>query len=108
MSNHDPVTLSGMLLDESVTFTLADLCRTCAMSAETLIALVEEGVIEPQGREPLEWRFSATSLRRARIAIRLQRDLQVNLAGAALAVDLLEELQELRARLRALQALYQK
>ena len=34
--------------------------------------------------------------------IRLQHDLRVNLAGAALALDLLDEIDQLRARLRAL------
>jgi chaperone modulatory protein CbpM len=33
-------------------------------------------------------------------ALRLKRDLGVNIAGAALAIDLLEELEELRARLQ--------
>jgi chaperone modulatory protein CbpM len=43
-----------------------------------------------------EWRFSGAALRRARIALRLERDLGVNLPGVALALDLLEELQRLR------------
>jgi hypothetical protein len=37
-----------------------------------------------------------------RIALHLQRDLGVKLAGAALALDLLERIDELGARLRAL------
>jgi chaperone modulatory protein CbpM len=37
-------------------------------------------------------------VQRVQTAIRLQQDLGVNLAGAALALDLLEELQELRCR----------
>jgi chaperone modulatory protein CbpM len=44
-------------------------------------------------------------VRRVEIALRLQRDLQVNLAGAALALDLLEETQRLRARLQSLECL---
>jgi chaperone modulatory protein CbpM len=49
--------------------------------------------------EPHRWRFSGTHLRRATVALRLQRDLGVNLAGAALALELLDELDTLRARL---------
>jgi chaperone modulatory protein CbpM len=37
-----------------------------------------------------------------RCALRLERDLGVNLAGAALALDLLDELNRLRARQRRL------
>jgi len=39
-------------------------------------------------------------VRRVRCALRLESDLGVNLAGAALALDLLEELNRLRARQR--------
>jgi chaperone modulatory protein CbpM len=38
-----------------------------------------------------------------RSALRLQRDLGVNLAGIALALDLMEELDNLRAELKKMQ-----
>jgi chaperone modulatory protein CbpM len=40
------------------------------------------------------------SVRRVRCALELKRDLGVNWAGAALALELLDELNSLRARLR--------
>ncbi|WP_293469970.1 chaperone modulator CbpM [Polaromonas sp.] len=43
-------------------------------------------------------------MQRARVALRLQTDLDVNLAGAALALELLDELDELRARVQRLEA----
>ena len=64
--------------------------------------LVEEGVLTPEGEAPGQWRFTGLHLHRARVAARLQRDLGVNLAGAALALELLEEMEVLRARLRRL------
>jgi chaperone modulatory protein CbpM len=48
-----------------------------------------------------EWHFSGAALRRARVAVRLERDLELNLAGVALALDLLDELAQLRHELRA-------
>jgi chaperone modulatory protein CbpM len=95
--------LSGEILEEDVELNLAQLCRTCRLPAEQVIALVEEGIIEPQGREPAQWRFRGISVRRVHCALRLERDLGVNAAGAALALDLLEELEILRARLRRLE-----
>lgn len=95
--------LSGFILEEQTQLTLAELSRACAVHAECIIELVEEGVIEPVGREPHRWRFTGIHLRRASMALRLQRDLGVNLAGAALALQLLEEAEALRARLRALE-----
>lgn len=94
---------SGFILEEQTRLTLAELSRACVVHAECIIELVEEGVITPEGREPHRWRFTGTHLRHARVALRLQRDLGVNLAGAALALQLLEETETLRARLKALE-----
>ena len=91
---------SAIILEEQTELTLADVCRACAVRAEFIVELVDEGVLAPQGREPHRWRFSGIHLRRATVALRLQRDLGINLAGAALALQLLDEVEALRARLR--------
>ena len=95
--------LSGVIVDESEEFTLGDLCRASSRHAEWLMLMIDEGVIEPVSRQHKQWRFSGRQLRRARIASRLQRDLQVNLAGAALALQLMEEIDELRERVSVLE-----
>lgn len=92
------------ILEEQTQLTLADLCRACAVHAERIIELVDAGVLEPRGREPARWRFGGASLYRTRMALRLQRDLEINLAGAALALELLDEIESLRTRLRVLGA----
>ena len=94
------------ILEEQTQLTLADLCRACAVHAERIIELVDVGVLEPQGREPARWIFTGASLHRARKALRLQRDLDIDLAGAALALELLDEIESLRARLRAMGGRY--
>ena len=104
MSEIDPSIPPVELIDEHTTFTLADLCRSCAVEAELIEALVEQGILEPSGRRGRHWCFPASSLRRTRITLHLQRDLGVNLAGAALALDLLERVEVLDARLRALRS----
>lgn len=92
--------ISGELLEEEVEMNLAQLCRACGLSEAQIHELVDHGVIDPVGRKPDKWRFRGVSLRRLRLTQILQRDLGVNVAGAALALDLLEELEQLRARLR--------
>ena len=92
--------LTGEVLEEEVELSLGELCRVCQVPAEQVFAFVEEGVAEPLGRDPARWRFRGITVRRVRCAIHLQRDLGVNVAGAALAIDLLEELEAMRARLR--------
>lgn len=90
------------ILEEQTGLTLVELCRACAVHADFIVALVEEGVLAPQGRDPHRWRFTGAHLRRAGVALRLQRDLGLNLAGAALALELMDELEAARARLHAL------
>jgi len=96
--------LAGVVIDERTQLTLAEVCGACATEAETIVALVEEGVLEPSGGEQHLWRFTGLQLRRATVAVRLQRDLGVNLAGVALTLQLLDEIESLQARLRALGA----
>lgn len=90
--------LTGYVLDETVTLTLTELSGACCVREEQIVELVEEGIVEPDIRQD-EWSFPSTQLRRAGRAVRLQRDLEINAAGAALVLDLLEEIEELRARL---------
>ena len=59
--------------------------------------MIQEGLLTPAGSSAQEWRFGAQELKRIQITIRLQRDLHVNLPGAALALDLLDELERLRS-----------
>ena len=80
--------------------TLAELCRVFGLAQEEVHALVEHGIAEPRGHEVSHWRFTGVSVRRVRCAQRLRHDLDVNIAGAALALDLLEELDVLKQRLR--------
>lgn len=88
--------VSGMVLDDRVSFTLGELSRTCGVSAEVVIEMVEEGVVDPSGNDPSSWRFHGDAVPRVQTALRLSEDLRVNMAGAALALDLIDELSELR------------
>lgn len=91
------------LIDDERCFTIAELCRACAIDAELVERLVDEGIIEPVGKEGHHLQFSGNSLRRTRISVNLQRDLGVNLAGVALALELLERIEQLDSRLQRLQ-----
>ncbi|MEO7806421.1 MAG: chaperone modulator CbpM [Steroidobacteraceae bacterium] len=59
--------------------------------------LIDEGILVPSGAQPDDWEFHGNSLARARIAIRLMRDLELNLAGTAIVLDLLAEIELLRS-----------
>jgi chaperone modulatory protein CbpM len=100
MVERDVPSIEVVVVEEEVVFTLADLSRACGSDESELLALVREGVLEPAGGAPPDWRFSGRSLQRARTALRLARDLELSAAGTALVLDLLAEVDALHARLR--------
>ncbi len=95
--------ISGELLEEDVELSLGELCQVCRLSQDEVLELVEFGIAEPRGRQQASWRFRGVTIRRIHRARSMQSDLGVNMAGAALALELLEELERLRIRLARLQ-----
>jgi chaperone modulatory protein CbpM len=91
--------LSGAILEESAELTVKDLSRMCAVDERHIVEFVEEGVLNVVEINTTEWHFTGAALRRARLALRLERDLELNLAGVALALQLMEELEHLRREL---------
>lgn len=82
--------------------TLLEVSRICAVQTGFVIEMIEEGALAPLGGSaPESWRFASVQTRQVTVAARLQRDLGVNPAGAALALQLLDELETLRAQLTA-------
>ncbi len=92
--------LTGTLLDDRVYLSLTEISDACSTRTEWVVELVEEGILEPSGKERSHWQFSGNSLSRAHTARRLQHDLEINLAGVALVLNLLEEIEALRSRIR--------
>ena len=100
MSPSDDQAITGTIFDQSTILSIKDLSRMCQVDERHIVEFVEEGelnVVEVSS----EWHFTGDALRRARLAVRLERDLELNLAGVALALDLIEELQRLRSELEA-------
>jgi len=90
----DPV--SALVLDESVEFTLSELCSACSVAEQLVVEIVAEGIVEPIEAGPQHWRFSGIAMARIQRVVRLQQEFEVNLPGAALALELLEEIERLR------------
>ena len=100
MVQSHPSVINAVVVDETVHFDLDELSRACLVDSAWLIALVDEGVLQPEGRHPESWLFDGTSLARARTVLRLTRELGLDTAGAAVVMNLLEEIATLKARLR--------
>jgi chaperone modulatory protein CbpM len=97
MSNNESRVLIGDIAEEREALSLTRLCELCGAEGGLIEELVEEGVLEVASSTEL--RFAGTALRRARIAVRLRRDLGVNTAGVAIVIDLLERIETLEVRL---------
>ena len=92
--------LRGQLIEAETLITVDELCRHCTLHVEEVITYVQEGILDPQDEavkpeEADSWQFHISSVRRVRTAVHLLRDLGVNLAGAALALELLDRIEEL-------------
>jgi len=92
--------LECLIVEEQVEFTLIELSRATGASEAQLASWIDQGVIEPKYPGSTDApRFDGSSLRRGRTARHLAHDLEINAAGIALALDLLDQIEVLRAQL---------
>jgi len=92
--------LTGSVIGDEAVLALEELARACGAEAEWIVELVAVGVLAPQGRETPEWRFRAADLTCARRVARLQRDFGASMEAAAVMIDLLHQIDQLRAHLK--------
>ena len=85
---------------EGACLTLEQLCAAAALERNWLIRHVEEGLIPASGSVIAEWRFTAVHVVRARRMHDIERTYEAAPELAALVADMLEEMDELRDRLR--------
>ncbi|HEX3915383.1 MAG TPA: chaperone modulator CbpM [Steroidobacteraceae bacterium] len=100
MSPAEDEPLSGSIFDESAMLSIRELSRMCAVEERHIVEFVQEGVLSAVEVHS-EWHFTGDALRRARLAVRLERNFELNLAGVALAVELIDQLEQLRRALKA-------
>jgi len=97
--------LSGDIVEDDQNVSLSTLCHYCSLPAEQVILMIDHGIIEPIESQVTStyWQFSGDCVIRVQTASRLQHDLGINLAGTALALELLDEINTLREQVTALQ-----
>jgi chaperone modulatory protein CbpM len=71
----------------------------CGTDADFVRRLVDEGLLQPAAEHPA-WRFGGEELARVRRIRRLQRDFEANLQSVAVMLDLIDEIERLRAQLQ--------
>ena len=106
---HLPVQLGELL--ENHALSLEELARACRRAPEWVSEHVAAGVIEASSADgqtsaisaTSEWRFTSTTLVRARRLAQLESSFDADPYLAALTVDLMEEVAQLRRRVAQLQ-----
>jgi len=91
--------ITAVILNQQQPLSLQEIIRVLDISEDFVRLLVENDIIQPDGDSPPEWTFDARHLRRVRIAVDLHRELEVNLAGIDLALDLLQKIDALEEEL---------
>ena len=83
MSSH----LTATLVDDDTQLTLAELAHACRAAEAQVQVWVVEGVLQPSGNSPPEWRFTGASLRRARLAFEERPQAGLDIAPGAVGVS---------------------
>ena len=91
--------IEASVVENEVHMNIVELSHASRTPQELIMSWVSEGVLSPAGSSPQDWRFSGDSLRRAKTAAHLTHDLDLNVPGVALALELLDEIARLRTRL---------
>jgi chaperone modulatory protein CbpM len=86
-----------MAKSASQKYKLDEICNAADIPQNTLVEIVTHGIVKPEGESPSDWTFEWHSVTVINKAYRLRRDLDIDWAGIALAMDLLDELESLRA-----------
>lgn len=84
---------------QETSLSLEELCEICGISSDIIYTFIDYEIVKPKGDVPDEWEFDLSHLQRVKTALRLKRDLEVNLPGIAIVLDLLDEMEDMQARL---------
>ena len=91
--------IEASVVENEVHMSIVELSHAARTPQELIMSWVSEGVLSPIGSSPEDWRFTGDSLKRAKTAAHLTHDLELNVPGVALALDLLDEIAQLRSRI---------
>jgi chaperone modulatory protein CbpM len=90
---------TSVVIDEDTRLDATHFARACGTTIAYVEEMIVEGVISPRGARPAP-DFGAGEMVRVRRALRLQRDFEASLPSVAVMLDLLDEIERLRAELR--------
>lgn len=98
MSNRSRIS-TEFVIETDERLSLEDLCEAINSNSDFIISLIEQDLLEPHGNEPASWEFDLVCYKRAKRAASFHHDLEINMPGIALALDLLDKIDRLESEL---------
>lgn len=95
--------LTGVLVDDTIRISFVELCRQYHIPEEILLEMLEHGLIADITVPNKHIVFDQSHLKRILSAHRIHKDLGINSPGVILALELLDELDNLQQQLDILQ-----
>ena len=94
--------IEAVILDDHISLSLIELSKACNSHEQWILELVDEGIIDPLEQDPHNFNFPGSCLKQVLAVKHLQQDLGINLAGAAMVIDLKQEIDQLRSHIEVL------
>ncbi len=84
------------MVNENIIYTVSAVCYSYDLSQESIKEMVSWGIANPVGNNPEKWLFTHEDYERIGKASRFKNELDINIPGAALALQLLDDIQNIR------------
>ena len=94
--------ITTVLIDESTTFSSIEICQRYHIPETLLIEMLEHGLFSNQSSRIEDLQINIKELNKIESAFRLHQDLDINLPGVVLALELLEKIEQLDNELSVL------
>ena len=91
--------IEAQVVDETISFDLNHFAEACGQSPEWVLQLLEYDILPNRPDERVH-QFFGDDVTLARRAYRLQRDFNASLTAVAMMLDLIDEVQQLRRKVK--------
>ena len=103
--NKDNKTLKNTVIIEHINLSIDELCHATQVSQTIIIEWINHDILSPEGTNQKEWVFDHDDFKKAQVAARFSKDLEINSPGIYLALDLLDRIDKLQHINNQLQSL---
>lgn len=92
------MSLTTLIIDD-IQLTLVDLAHSCNVSTDWLITHIQAGLLSQPVADPQQANYTSTELTRARRLYDIEQQFDANPELAALVVDMMEKIEQLRCQI---------